>query len=115
DFVVALGIALRLEAECKVDRVSYLTKSLGYGHARLGCKFLGDLLFEAVVALDPVLEAFQPAAMPILLLEGPHVRRDGRPGPAPRVDGRACFGVPLGVQEKPPWLRNDPGGSAERS
>src|ERR1035441_6353643 len=64
DFVVALGIALRLEAECKADRVSYLTKSLGYGHARLGCKLLGDLLFGAVVALAPVLEAAQPAPRP---------------------------------------------------
>jgi hypothetical protein len=62
-----------------------------------------------------VLEAFQPAAMPILLLDGPHVRRDGRLGLAHPADRRDRLRVPFRAEVEAAAAPERPGGSAERS
>src|SRR5712692_7690865 len=98
DAVIASGIVSRLEAERIANRVRDLTENLAHRHTRFGLQLLGDLLLEAVVVLEPVLEALQPAAMLILLLDRPYVRRDGRFGLAHPADRRDRLRVPFRLQ-----------------
>src|SRR5579863_4855998 len=80
DVVVAPGVCLRPQAERVADRVGYLTQDFGRRLVRLTLQPFGDLLLEAVLALEAVFEAFQPAAVPILLLGCLQVGGDPRLG-----------------------------------
>jgi hypothetical protein len=40
----------------------------------LGCRLFGHLLLQAVIALDAAVEACQPAAADVLLLDRLHIR-----------------------------------------
>ena len=107
--VVAPGVVLGLKTRCEADRVSDLTKSRGSGHTRLSLQLLGNLLFETVLAFERVLEALQPAAMLVLLLNGLRIRGEFRLGLTSAVS--ACRSGPC---RWPPSRSGDVGSAACR-
>ena len=95
DVVVAPCVVLRLKAVRIANSVRDPAVALA-GAASwllLGRRLLGDLLFEAVLALDPVVEALQPAAVRvlILLLDGLRVCGESRLGLANPADRLGRF------------------------